>query len=76
MCAGVVRGWPEAVASFQPDAVVLLYGRAQIDDRLIASQGADAEHEQIHPTSQHLRPVTTQCGMAAELDHDVRIQAE
>ncbi len=35
VCAAVVRRWPEAVASFQPDAVVLLYGRAQIDDRLV-----------------------------------------
>ena len=35
VCTTVVHGWPEAVASFQPDAVLLLYGRAQIDDRLV-----------------------------------------
>ena len=35
VCATVVHGWPEAVASLQPDAVLLLYGRAQIDDRLV-----------------------------------------
>jgi peptidoglycan/LPS O-acetylase OafA/YrhL len=41
VCATVVRGWPEAVASFQPDAVVLLYGRAQIDDRLVTGSWLD-----------------------------------
>ena len=35
VCAAVVHGWPEEVATFRPDAVLLLYGRAQIDDRLV-----------------------------------------
>jgi len=40
-CSDDVLAWPRDVAAFHPDAVLVLWGRAQIDDRLVDGRWLD-----------------------------------